>query len=494
MPAVTDGEGGLGRPVGAFRGRVWAVVVTVGAALLIAGGAVASWMIKSPAQAVADTTPPEPTTLTFPVERRLLTDSVVIRGTVVSDYSVQITPVVGAGEGTAAPVVTRVPVSPGTELEAGRVLMEISGRPVFVLPGELPAYRDLRPGVEGQDVEQLQKALRSLGHDTKGDRQGFFGPGTKTALVAFYETIGYFPPEAVEGGAEALEAARRRIIEAERMLEDAEHTLASTVSGSGTPGASGAEGGSGDTTDRVDGDEDSFGSERALDTKPLERAVSRADEDLAEAREELVELEAANGPMLPAGEVVYVPAFPARVDMVSARVGTVVSGSVMTVSSGDLVVHAQLREDQRGLISPGLPAIIHSELVGTSHDARIVSVSDVRSLLPETSVESGQTGGYLLVAESEEALPHELAGQDVRVTIETASTGEEVLVVPITAVSAGADGRTSVTVLNPDGTHSRIMVEPGTVGNGFVAVRSSDGDTLAEGQQVITGVSQGAGK
>ena len=43
----------------------------------------------------------------------------------------------------------------------GSVIVEVAGRPLFVFPGTVPAYRNLSPGETGTDVAQLQAGLRA---------------------------------------------------------------------------------------------------------------------------------------------------------------------------------------------------------------------------------------------------------------------------------------------------------------------------------------------
>ena len=47
----------------------------------------------------------------------------------------------------------------------GDVVLTASGRPVFVLQGQVPAYRDLTPGLTGADVDQLKQALDRMGFE-----------------------------------------------------------------------------------------------------------------------------------------------------------------------------------------------------------------------------------------------------------------------------------------------------------------------------------------
>ena len=60
---------------------------------------------------------------------------------------------------------TQVAVDIGDEVLEGTRLIEVSGRPVFALQGDVPVYRTLTPGMAGADVAQMQVALARLGYD-----------------------------------------------------------------------------------------------------------------------------------------------------------------------------------------------------------------------------------------------------------------------------------------------------------------------------------------
>jgi HlyD family secretion protein len=177
----------------------------------------------------------------------------------------------------------------------------------------------------------------------------------------------------------------------------------------------------------------------------------------------------------------------------------------MTVSAGRLIVQAYLQEHQKGLVRKGQKVEIHSELTGISARAKVTSVSD--TLSAQGSSQGQDTGGsgtatggqdsgnspaapsgYLFEVTPDRTLDPKLAGQDVRLVVEAATTDGKALVVPITAITAGADGRTTVTVLAAGGTRRQVEVEPGTVGDGFVAVTPVGGKTLKKGDKVVTGV------
>ncbi|MET8324872.1 peptidoglycan-binding protein [Streptomyces sp. NPDC005181] len=466
------------------RSRRWVAMVAVAAVVLAGAGVAAAGLIKSPAQAAADAGAPAQGALTAPVDYRVLTSSVITRGKVVADQSVAVTPRVAGGDGAAAAMLTKLSVAPGDRLKAGQVLMEVSGRPVFVWKGQVAGYRDLRPGAVGDDVRQLQRSLRELGHGTGADRDGTFGAGTKTALTAFYGSIGYDPLPAQSDNGDAVTAAREGVTGAERALEDARDALA--AAGSDTSGDSAA-------------DTSGGGS----DTAQLQKAVDRANEDLGAARTTLAEAEVAAGPMLPVSEVIYLRDFPARVDSVPAKVGTEISGTAMTLSAGRLVVHAYLQENQKGMVRQGQKVEIYSEVRGITAHAKVTSVAADPTVPVQQDPDGGgnttdgssDTSGYLLEVTPDKALDPQLTGQDVRLTVQAASTDGKALVVPVTAVSAATDGRTVVTVAPKGGsTRTRVEVRLGTAGDGFVAVTPVKAGALRTGDLVVTGVRRGNGQ
>ncbi|WP_327415731.1 peptidoglycan-binding domain-containing protein [Streptomyces sp. NBC_01233] len=486
-------------PAGLSRRRRWIGAVAGGAVLLTAVGVGSSFVIKSPAQAAAEAGPPPVDVLTSRVEKRVLRDTLIVRGTASAAQTVQVAPS-ARGEGAGAAVVTKLPLTQGSEAGAGRVLMEISGRPLFVLPGKTPVYRDLKPGATGDDVAQLQRALAAMGHGSGGDKAGQFGAGTKTALTAFYASIGYDPVPASTDGGQAVTAAQDSVSGAERALQDARAAAKAGGPGGGSTGSTGSTGAAG-ASGTPSGKPVSSGSDPQL-------AVTRAQEDLDKARRRLSEAQAKAGPMLPAGEVVFLDGLPARVDALNVAIGSNVSGTAMTLSAGELVVRAQLKEHQKGLVRAGQKVEIQSEVSRITAAAQVQSVDDKLSV-PKAAAPAGGPGqgsgqgqgqgqaqgpagqpGYALVIRPDQPLDPSLVGQDVRLTIEAAATDGAALVVPVSAVSAGADGLTSVTVVDASGAQRRVGVKAGTVGDGFVEVVPSTAGTLNEGDSVVTGVKQ----
>lgn len=263
-------------------------------------------------------------------------------------------------------MVTRVPKTRGEPIAAGQVVVEVSGRPLIVLPGSAPAYRDLREGQHGPDVTQLQQALRSLRlYSTK--ISGTFDAATRAAVLRLYGALGYDAP----------------------------------------------------TTAAMNG-------------------------------------ATASVTLLPRSEVMFLPAFPARVTAIGASVGDTVSDApLITVSSGALAVEGRLNPSEAGLIRAGKPLHITSEFLGQTADGTVSEVGDVAS--------DNTTGEHYIpvTVATTEPLDARFEDQEVRLTIESASSISAVLVVPLAAVYSGADGATYVGMLDSGAHESRVSVTVG---------------------------------
>ena len=126
--------------------------------LAVAAAAAAAWLagtrIESPADVAARTAPPPPSPILVPVEERVLSADVVTRGTVRFGLPQPVS--LAPSPLKAAPgLVTTLPAR-NTQLNEGDVVLTASGRPVFVLQGQVPAYRDLVPGLSGADVRSAE--------------------------------------------------------------------------------------------------------------------------------------------------------------------------------------------------------------------------------------------------------------------------------------------------------------------------------------------------
>jgi peptidoglycan hydrolase-like protein with peptidoglycan-binding domain len=105
-------------------------------------------------------------------------------------------------------------------LEEGDVAVEVAGRPVLVLQGDLPTFRNLTPTLTGPDVRQLEEALTRLGLDP-GTVDDVYDAGTEAAVAALYLRAGYTADEPTVEELERVEVARRSVRDAETAVSDA---------------------------------------------------------------------------------------------------------------------------------------------------------------------------------------------------------------------------------------------------------------------------------
>ena len=167
---------------------LWAILGVVG------GMALGAWYmgsrIQSPAEVAARTKAPEPSAILVPVESRVLSSDVVTRGTVRFGLPQPISIAPSTVKGGAG-LISSLP-RPNTGFGEGEVILSASGRPVFVLRGATPAFRDMSPGTSGDDVRQLEEALARLGFDP-GPVDGNYDQKTSAAVERWYQKAGSDP-------------------------------------------------------------------------------------------------------------------------------------------------------------------------------------------------------------------------------------------------------------------------------------------------------------
>ncbi len=200
--------------------RILALVVAI-AVFAAAAGWFAGRQLKSSNEAQADVAAPEPSLITVAVESVSLESSVVVRGTVRFEGSTSVT--VSGGLGPA--VVTGAPPAQGDVVNEGDVFVEVTGRPVFVLAGELPMFRSMVPGAEGDDVVQFEEALQRLGYDV-GAVDGVYDEALEQAVTAWYTDAGYSASGPTLEEQEQLSAAASAVTAARSALRSNEQALA----------------------------------------------------------------------------------------------------------------------------------------------------------------------------------------------------------------------------------------------------------------------------
>lgn len=229
-PQRPDDEWTAGPAADGRRRRRWAFAVVGVAALSAVGGVVVGSRLQSPADAANDRAAPRPSRITVAVESRTLSATLTLAGDIAfaEPTPISLAGSVAIAEGETE-VVTRPPELEATVAE-GDVLLEVSGRPVIVLQGELPMYRSIGPGARGADVAQLEAALARLGFDP-GPVDDTYDAATEAAVDALYLAKGVPSAGPTAEDDERLRGLRDRVTAAERAHREAQQQLTTAAEG-----------------------------------------------------------------------------------------------------------------------------------------------------------------------------------------------------------------------------------------------------------------------
>jgi multidrug efflux pump subunit AcrA (membrane-fusion protein) len=217
----------------------------------------------------------------------------------------------------------------------------------------------------------------------------------------------------------------------------------------------------------------------ALDARKVADLVAQLADDRVDRIVEQVET-ARNrlGVQVPVDEVVFVRTLPARVKEVTALIGDPASGPILAVTDNQLAIDSSLTLDAASLVTPGMKVAIDERALG-------IEASGVVKRVAETPGTFGVDGYHVYfeieVAESARSL----AGFSLRLKIPIESTDGAVMVVPLSALSLAADGKSRIQV-EVDGGLRYLEVKPGLAADGFVEVIPVDG-SLSPGQLVVVG-------
>ncbi len=507
---------------GSARGRSWrhgsrlVLVVAVVAAVSLGGGLLLSRFVISPAELAAGAAPPVAGPITAPIEQRVLENAITSRADVTYADAVDVK-VDSTGLAGPAVVTGRVP-EVGSTLDAASVALEVAGRPLIVLPGDLPVYRTLHVGLSGPDVLQLKAALSALGIDPGDAASDLFDSATSAALDALYRKVGYPSPPSSPDAQDRLASARSAVENAGSALRQAQTALSAASRGA-------------TASQRVEADNAVREAQRALataqqggDAAEIERcqdqldlALARRDEllaplaaaaeqagvdaagsQLASAESALAGAEKDALTVLPSSEVVYLAALPRRVDSVTAERGAVLQGAAMAVSGARLQLAGTVSETDAALLKAGMPA----RFTTASGNDYTATVSSIAVKKPGASGSGGSEPGstdaqkrYDVLLDPQplsDAEVEAMKGSNVKLGIPVQSTSGAVLAAPVAALSAGAGGESRVElVTGTDPATGRLQTElaPVTTGlsaGGFVEVNSKDPRLIA-GAIVVVG-------
>ncbi|WP_308408729.1 peptidoglycan-binding protein [Streptomyces sp. AC627_RSS907] len=500
-PETADERGGGPDRAANHRKRL---SVLVAVALLIGGGGwYAGTHVRSPAEMAASQRPPDAGPVTVPVERRPLAATVVATGSVeyAAPQKLMLSGAVGSGPSDTDETeggeqrVTRAPQA-GRTLKEGDVLMEVDGRPVFVLQGNVPMYRSMTPGTSGQDVVQLQRALRRLGFDP-GTVSGVYRQGTAGAVSRWYRSKGYRAQEPGTADRQRLGELQQAVYSAQEALLLAQEEQTQADTRETETGDAGGVNGSPETTEVPDR------------VKELRLTAKR--EALKTANEALSAFQASFGTKISPGEVIFLPQLPVRLDKTALSAGDAASGEIGTTTSPDIVVQAVFPAADAALLTNGMPAQV-TTAAGTASRGKVRGVTSAGAAGSAEETEGAAATGdgaatdgaatddgtagepegtdpsaprtVEIELSDSRALTDE-AGSSVRVSVQVDTSDGPVLAVPVVGVHTSAGGETHIRVERGERT-VRVRVKVGVSAGDLVEVTPVGGN-LEEGDRVVVG-------
>jgi peptidoglycan hydrolase-like protein with peptidoglycan-binding domain len=348
------------------------------------------------------------------------------------------------------------------------------------MQGEIPVYRDLVPGISGDDVLQLESGLKRLGF-SPGQVDGTYDEKTSEAVADWYAKADFeaFGPTGEQ--LVALHSLEDELALATNQKLAAEDTLAAAPLAVEAARAKmnydvAAASGSKKAAAQLEGE---MAVQAALDTqKAAEREVERLKSLVERISSDFDAAKLKAGVQVPIDEIVFIPSLPVRVEETNVDIGEPANGAVMTVTNNQLLIDSSLPLAEAPLVKPGLPVNIDEPDLG-------IKATGVVSHVADTPGTDGVDGFHIYFETLVDETSAKLEGFSLRLTIPVESTGEKVMVVPVSALSLAADGTSRVQVQN-GGNLDFVSVEPGLSADGYVEVKPVDG-TLTPGQFVVIG-------
>lgn len=504
-PVTADADVDMSRVSGwrrILRGNRTLWIVALCAVVSLVAGLLVGRFLIAPAEA---SEAPDPGLVTVPVDFGSLSNDVTLRADVGYADAVDVT-IDTTGGGS---VVTGSVPEVGATLNPLSIALEVVGRPVIVLPGELPAYRTLRFGVSGPDVVQLKQALVSVGIDAGDVASNLFDLATANAVGQLYAQAGYPAPAPEEGADETVRSAEQGVRDAQSSVTQAQQAL--TAAGAGptkleswqadvkvaqaeqalTEAKACTPGGEAPCTSiqQAEWDVQTAKLERdqlwsAKNTGPEKAALDSARSQVDAANKALESARQSVLPYLPAGEVLFLTELPRRVDAVNVKRGSTIQGAVMTVSGAAVRLTGAAAEADARLLKVGAEATFE-----------LPDGTQQRAVISELKPGKDSKARWDVLFEPDPLTPEQitqLQGSNVRVQIAVGATEGDVLSVPLAALTAGPGGESRVEIVESDPREGKdaktrtVVVKTGLAAKGAVEVTAVDGD-LEEGDLVVVG-------
>jgi multidrug efflux pump subunit AcrA (membrane-fusion protein) len=245
--------------------------------------------------------------------------------------------------------------------------------------------------------------------------------------------------------------------------------------------------------------------QKPADTTSLRDAVAAADQQVADAQAALAALEAEIGTIVPAGEVVFLPTLPTTITTLNAQLGAQPpADAIAQVSSTDTEIIGRVSNADAELITVGTPVTIELRDVGIETTG---ALTDVRtpSSTPDPNNPNGGFGGgggddsgrlEVVVVADDTTQIREFIGFPVRISVTVSATDDEVLAVPVAAISVGPDGTSRVEVERERARGTRagvtevVEVTVGLAAQGYAEI-TPVGGSIEVGDRVVVGTDTG---
>ena len=416
-------------------------------------------------------------------------------------------------QGLAQGFVTDI-VDEGVVVASGEVLYEINTEPIVVLEGDIPQYRAFQSSMsDGPDVLQLEQALSDLGYDPDDDMtiDEDFTSATTDAIERMQEAIGADDTGRLELGAVVFSPTvvsyiAETLVDIGDAVQSGTPIVATSKPISGTVTAIAEQGSivlQGDTLVEIDrqpvvlltGDIPAY---RTLTTGVKGDDVTQLEQNLAalgfgdsdgfvvdgdyDTQTALAvtawQLSTGADPdgVVNLGDVYFSPTA-LRVGQNQVAIGDAVNNGtpLMTTSISETFVTVQLSTDDQDLVVVGDTVTVELP----SGDEEPAVVTEIGTVVLAT--QQGETYFEMTVTleDPEAAVGLDEAPVDVIVVGDRA---DNVLVVPVTALLALAEGGYAVEVMDASGATVLVAVDPGLFADGFVEVSSAG---LEPGMQVL---------
>lgn len=402
-------------------------------------------------------------------------------------------------------------VAEGTTVEFGDVLLEVDSVPVYVLEGDIPAYRSFNSRTsDGADVQQLEQALFDMGYDPDEDMtiDEDLTYATVNAIELMQETLGYEETGSLSLGEVVFRTSPFYVAEVNVSVGDSVNqgtmvlTTSRTIEGTVTTiAAEGSILGQGDTLFTVDGEPIAllFGDipqyrslasgAEGTDVEQLQANLvalgSLAEDGYTAGTFEDATVEALTSwqssigatpdGVLNIGDVAF-SSDAIRVQENLVSVGDQVNSNtqIMTTSINETFVSVQLSTDDQDLLEVGDTVTV--ELPSGAEEPAVVT--EIGSVVLATN--QGATYFEMTVTLENPEAAEGLDEAPVDVIIVT-DGADNVTAVPVTALLALAEGGYAVEVAQADGTTQLVGVETGLFSDGYVQVTGS----ISEGMEVV---------